>query len=63
MKDALIVSLLSIIPRNHGARAMGWFARTGLSRVITRAFVAVYQVNLDEASPQMDASSYRADST
>ena len=49
MKDALIVSLLSIIPRNHGARAMGWFARTGLSRVITRAFVAVYQVNLDEA--------------
>ncbi len=49
MKDALIVSILSIFPRNHGARAMGWFARTGLSRLLTRAFVAVYQVNIDEA--------------
>ena len=49
MKDALIVSVLSVLPRNRGARAMGWFARTGLSRWVTRAFVSVYGVDLDEA--------------
>ena len=49
MKDALIVSVLSVLPRNHGARAMGWFARSGLSGLVTRAFVAAYGVALDEA--------------
>lgn len=49
MKDALIVSLLSVVPRNHGARAMGWFARSAPSRWLTRAFVRIYGVNLDEA--------------
>ena len=53
MKDALIVSLLSLVPRNTGARAMGWFARTGLSRLITRAFVAAYGVDLDEATGEL----------
>lgn len=54
MKDALIVSALSILPRNRGARAMGWFARTGLSRWLTRAFVWAYGVNLDEAEHPLE---------
>lgn len=49
MKDALIVSLLSLTPRNHGARGMGWLARTPLSRWMTRLFVSVYGVDLSEA--------------
>lgn len=57
MKDALIVSFLSLFPRNRGARAMGWFARSGLSRLVTRAFVWVYGVNLEEAARPL--SSYR----
>lgn len=50
MKDALIVSVLSVLPRNRGARAMGWMARTGASRLATRAFVRAYGVDLSEAS-------------
>jgi len=53
MKDALIVSALSLVPRNRGARAMGWFARTGLSRWVTSLFVRVYGVNLDEAAGEL----------
>jgi len=50
VKDALIVSLLSMAPRKTGARTMGWFARTGVSGLVTRAFVAAYGVDLDEAT-------------
>ncbi len=50
MKDALIVSLLSVAPRKTGARSMGWFARTGASALVTRAFVAAYGVDLEEAT-------------
>lgn len=49
MKDALIVSVLSLTPRNAGARGVGRFARSRLSRLATRAFVAVYGVDLGEA--------------
>lgn len=49
MKDALIVSMLSILPRNTGARTMGWLARNRLSRVATRLFVRAYGVDLEEA--------------
>jgi phosphatidylserine decarboxylase len=49
VNDALIVSLLSVLPRNALARAMGASARTRLSRAATRAFVAGYGVALDEA--------------
>lgn len=48
MKDALIVSLLSLLPRNAGARFLGTAARTPLSRLTTRAFVAAYGVDLSE---------------
>ncbi len=49
MRDAAIVTALSLMPRNRGARGMGWFARTGVSRWVTRAFVRAYGVDLDEA--------------
>ncbi len=49
VKDALVVSLLSLTPRNHGARGMGWFARSPLSRWMTGLFVRMYGVNLAEA--------------
>ena len=49
MKDAIVVSLLSILPRNRLARLMGVLARTGLSVWFTRLFVAFYKVNLSEA--------------
>lgn len=48
MKDALIVSVLSLTPRKTGARGMGALARSPLSRVATRAFVAAYGVDLSE---------------
>jgi phosphatidylserine decarboxylase len=50
VKDALIVSLLSIAPRKTGARGMGWLARTKLSRWMTSAFVRAYGVDLSEAT-------------
>ena len=55
MKDALIVSALSIVPRKRGAWLMGWFARTRLSRLIVRIFVRVYGLNMDEASEPIEA--------
>jgi len=49
MKDALIVSALSLVPRNRGAAAMGWTARTRVSSWFTGLFVTVYGVNMAEA--------------
>lgn len=49
MRDALIVTALSVLPRNRGARAMGLLARSGVSRWLTGAFVRAYQVDLTEA--------------
>jgi phosphatidylserine decarboxylase len=50
LKDALIVSLLSVAPRKRGARTMGWIARTRASRGLVRWFVKAYGVDLSEAS-------------
>ncbi|MEQ1572132.1 MAG: archaetidylserine decarboxylase [Myxococcota bacterium] len=49
MRDALIVTALSVVPRNHGARAMGRLARSRVSRWLTTAFVRAYHVDLTEA--------------
>jgi phosphatidylserine decarboxylase len=54
MKDALLVSALSLVPRNHGARAVGHVARSGASRLLTRAFVWAYQVDLAEAEGRLE---------
>ncbi|MEZ4238446.1 MAG: archaetidylserine decarboxylase [Myxococcota bacterium] len=51
MKDALIVSALSVVPRNRSARAMGRLARSPASRWMTQAFVRAYGVDLSEADP------------
>ncbi len=49
MKDALIVSALSVVPRKRGARVMGRVARSRVSRWLTGAFVKAYGVDLGEA--------------
>ncbi len=53
MKDALIVSALSLLPRKPAARGMGAFARTRASRWLTRAFISVYGVDLSEATGEL----------
>lgn len=53
MKDALIVSALSLVPRNAAAYRMGWFARTGISSWVTRAFVRAYGLDLSEAEGEL----------
>jgi phosphatidylserine decarboxylase len=50
VKDALIVTALSVLPRKPLARGMGGLARARLSRVLTRAFVRAYGVDLGEAT-------------
>jgi phosphatidylserine decarboxylase len=55
MKDALIVSALSVLPRNRGARAMGVLARSAPSRWMRSAFVRAYGVDLDEAEHPLEA--------
>jgi phosphatidylserine decarboxylase len=54
MRDALIVSALSVVPRKTGARAMGRIARSRASRWLTRAFVRAYQVDLGEAEGTLE---------
>ncbi len=49
MRDALIVNLLSVVPRNRAAAWMGALARSPLSRWGTRLFVRAYGVDLSEA--------------
>lgn len=52
MKDALIVTALSIVPKNFAARVMGAFARTrwpaSVERTLLRWYVRKYKVNLKE---------------
>ncbi len=58
MKDALIISALSVVPKNHAARVMGAFARTRLpaaaQRALLRWYVAKYKVNLDECEGTLE---------
>lgn len=58
MNDALIVSALSLVPKNLVARWMGAFGRTrfprGLQRLMLRAYVAKYGPNLDECVGGLD---------
>lgn len=58
MKDALIVSLFSLLPRKSAARLMGRVARATWSSWLTRLFVTVYGVDLTEASGSL--SDYRS---
>ncbi len=55
MRDALIVSALSVVPRKAAARAMGVLSRTGLSQLGTAVFVRAYGVDMSEAEHGLDA--------
>lgn len=55
MRDAVVVSLLSLLPRNHASRGMGLAARSPLSRTAVRAFAAAYGVAVDEAEHPLEA--------
>lgn len=55
MRDAFVVSLLSVLPRTRLAYVMGWLARTGLSRLAVRLFVRAYRVDMDEAEHPLGA--------
>ncbi len=58
MKDALIVSALSLVPKNLVARWMGAFGRTrfprALQRILLRAYVAKYGPDLSECVGTLD---------
>ena len=49
MKDALIVSILSITPKRLASSLLGRFAHAILSRPLMRAYVWAYGVDLSEA--------------
>lgn len=57
MKDALIISALSVVPKNHAARLMGVFARTRLPAAAQRAlltwYVGKYRVDLTECEGEL----------
>jgi phosphatidylserine decarboxylase len=52
MKDALIISALSVVPKKPASRLMGRINRTrfggGLQKFILKTYVDWYQVNLEE---------------
>ena len=58
MKDALVVSILSILPRGRVSRLMGAFARVSLprfaNRFLLRWYVWKYGVNLDDCEGGID---------
>ncbi len=58
MKDSLVVSLLSVVPRRHTSRVMGWLSRLRLvgflRRALLRWYVSTYGVNLDECEGRLE---------
>ncbi len=48
MRDGLIISALSIVPRKTASRIMGVLSRTGLSRLLIRLFAWRYRIDLTE---------------
>jgi phosphatidylserine decarboxylase len=58
MRDALIVNVLSVLPRERLARLMGWLTRRRLPRLLhrwlLRWFVAHYRVDMSEAEGGID---------
>ena len=58
MRDALIVSMLSVLPRKPLARLMGRFARLRLpgllQRLLLRWYVSHYRVDMEEAEGEIE---------
>jgi phosphatidylserine decarboxylase len=59
VKDALVVSALSVLPKHHLARGMGWFSRLKMPRWLRLRllgwYVAHYRVDLRECVADLDA--------
>ncbi len=51
MRDGLVITALSLLPRNAVAKGMGGLARAAVSRWAASAFVRAYGVDLSEADP------------
>ena len=54
MKDAFIISLLSVLPRKGLSWTQGAFARKKASRALLRWYVSHYEVNLEEMEGTLD---------
>ena len=54
MKDAFIISLLSVLPRKGLSWTQGAFARKKASRALLRWYVSHYNVNLEEMEGSLD---------
>jgi phosphatidylserine decarboxylase len=54
MKDALIIGLLSVLPRKGFSWTQGAFARKKASRALLNWYVRHYQVNLDEMEGSLE---------
>ena len=54
MNDALIVRLLSIVPRRGASRLQGAFARAGLSRTLLNWYVRHFDVDTEEMVGSLD---------
>lgn len=54
MKDAFIISLLSVLPRKGLSWTQGAFARKKASRALLRWYVSHYKVDLDEMEGTLD---------
>lgn len=65
MKDGLIISTLSILPKKPIARFMGWNARLSLPkpfhRLLIQYFVWKYEINLEECNGEIDDFSSLSD--
>ncbi len=53
MRDAAIVTLLSLLPRRSASRTLGWLSR-GPSRWLARVYARVYDLDLADADRPLD---------
>ena len=58
MRDGLVITMLSVIPKHSTARGMGWLSRIQLPRwmhrLVVRGFVWAYDIRLDECQLGID---------
>ena len=65
MKDGLIITILSMIPKKPTARLMGWTARLRFPSFINKAFLRVfvwkYNINMEESAVKLEDFSSLSD--
>ena len=58
MRDGLVITMLSVIPKHSTARGMGWLSRIQLPRwmhrLVVKSFVWAYDIRLDECQLDID---------